>query len=168
MEEDIECLLEKLDKTPKYKLTGREIRDELKDRNIPPQIFDKLILECFESGLISPDNNAQKTEASNLAYIDSISYVLTNKGLEYLNQIRIKNDIEHLDDSIRKFNESSDKSAKIMELYTVRLVNLTWLLVILTILLLVIPPDISQSERYIGIVFIVIISIIIIPLKKNK
>ncbi len=132
MQEDVECLLELLDKTPKHALTGREIKDELKDRKIPPDIFDKLILECFESGLITPTIPAQKTEASNLAYIDSISYVLTAKGLEYLNQIRIKTAIEKLDSSINKFNVSSDK-------YSKKLIELTYAVYVFTILVVALP-----------------------------
>lgn len=130
--EDLECLLEILDKTPKHKLTGREIKDELKDRKIPPNILEKLILDAFESGLITPDSPTQKTEASNSAYIDGISYVLTNKGLDRLTQIRIKNTIEQLDKSIKKFNESSDKSSN-------KMIELTWAIYTFTIIVAALP-----------------------------
>lgn len=54
---------------------------------------------------------------------------LSSTGFELLNQIRMKKSIEQLDASIKKFNESSDKSSTV-------LIGLTVFIGLLTILLI--------------------------------
>ncbi len=59
----------------------------------------------------------------------SIPLELIREGFEYLNQIRIKKEVEQLNDSIKNFNVSSDRAAR-------RLVWLTYVLIASTVLLI--------------------------------
>jgi len=166
-------LLEALDKVRPKSLT----LDELHQKGIPTDT----ILDAMDRDLIRA--HSRRYEKENVH--GKMPYNLTGNGFELLNQVRMKKAIDDLDESINnfknsneraynqlnqsiiKFNESSDNSAKMMELYTARLVYFTWLLVVLTIALLIIPPETPQQVKYIGVIFVFIIAIIIFRLKKN-
>lgn len=174
-------LLEALDKYRPKSLT----LDELSQKGIPLNT----VLDAMDRDLIRA--HSRRFEKENVH--GKMPFNLTGDGFELLNQIRIKKSIEQLDetiqdfkkssdiasetmitsiekldDSIKRFNESSDKSSKILEIYNARLVNLTLLLVVLTLALLVIPPDTPSSVKYISILFIIGMVLIFFPLKKNQ
>jgi len=124
MEKHLDDLLEELGnaypETPTYK--------ELKEKQFP----EDTLQEALKRDLIIPSYD--KFPVRNFGTGDRIG--LSVKGYEYLNQIRIKKTIEQLNVSIKKFNESSDKTANI-------LVGLTALLGFLA--LLSIPPNLATS-----------------------
>ncbi|NJD75959.1 MAG: hypothetical protein FIB08_02515 [Candidatus Methanoperedens sp.] len=175
-------LLDELDNSYPKPLTIEELRKR--------KISSDAILEALDAGLINypPHYSGILTrrvfEKDNLN--EKMPCNLSSKGFELLNQVRMEKTIEQLDDSIiefnkssdrafnqlnetiKKFSESSEKSAKTLEIYTARLVNLTLLLVGLTLVLLIMPPETSQWEKYIGVLVIFVVVYILFPLKKNK
>ena len=103
MQENLGNLLEELDSAyPECKLTT----NELMEKGIPSD----LILDGFARDLI---RDANSPLVAKIVGIDNraIPCIITIKGFEYLNQIRIKKTIEKLDTSINKFNESNDESS---------------------------------------------------------
>ncbi|MBU3968160.1 MAG: hypothetical protein KKG76_12455 [Euryarchaeota archaeon] len=132
-------LLEELDKAfQEHKLTA----GELEDKSIPLE----LIREGFEMGLIR-DASEPLVKPFGETIKRTIPCILTITGFEYLNQIRIKKEVEQLNGSIAKFNESSDKAYKQLndsiENFNVssdraarRLEWLTYVLIAITVLLI--------------------------------
>ncbi|MDO8725056.1 MAG: hypothetical protein Q7J35_03190 [Candidatus Methanoperedens sp.] len=159
MPDELKILLEKIENAnPRNRPKASVHKDDLKEQ-IAPDLIQNFIKMAYQSDLIRDAGDLLRQNEPDIN--DNTVYILSIKGFEYLNQTRIK-------EAIEKFNMSSDKSSKTIELYNARLVNLTLLLVVLTIALLVIPPDAPSSERYIGILFIVGMVLILFPLKKKS
>jgi hypothetical protein len=150
-------LLEALEKSYPDGLTVNELHEKFSSE-IDGTIHDAVRGHLILYPIYDPGGNFG---AGDRIYLDV-------NGFGLLNQMKMKEAIDQLDVSIRRFNESSDKSSKTIELYNARLVNLTLLLVVLTVALLVIPTDTPSSEKYIGILFIVGMVLIMFPLMKNR
>lgn len=127
MEDYLKKLLGALDKSyPESLLTLGELRQKVSDLH-QIQVSDDLIHEAISRELIFYPPYKPN---SSLGADDSIG--LGIKGFELLNQIRIKEALGQLDDSIKKFNKSSDKASYTITILTLAMTILTVVIVIIT------------------------------------
>lgn len=103
MEENFGDLLEELDKVPHG--NSITVKDLIKKWS-HPDVTQKLINEAWKRELIA-DKDCPLKNVPLLTVPTNISLILTIKGFEFLNQIRIKQAIDQL-------NNSSDESYKKM------------------------------------------------------
>lgn len=156
MQSKLSDLLEELDKAyPERK--GKLTVNELLERDIP---FE-LILEGLNKGLILNADEPKINRTYDKDMNRAISCILSITGFEYLNQIRLKTAVEQLDDSIKKFNESSDKSSR-------KMIELTWAIYTFTVIVVALPifekvlpllklPPVAEIVSLIGSVLLIVI-----------
>lgn len=120
-------LLEEINNAP----TGREpvlnsIVEAFLKKDVPLNEIEDLIDAAWKNLLIKnkyyPVKETQKDDAH---APPGIPFILNIPGFEFLNQIRIKKALEQLDNSIKKFNESSDRASKTMTLLTIVIAVMT-------------------------------------------
>lgn len=124
-------LLEELDKEYPNAITLNELRQ------IISHDVDDTILEAMKRDLICYPTYKPNSIQGTIGLYDK--YILSSGGFEILNQIKIKETIEQLDLSIKKFNESSDRTSKLLNKYTLLLIILTIFLACLTIISVLTP-----------------------------
>ena len=111
MQKDLIDLLKKLESSYPKNLTLGEFRKEEEDS----QTFS----HAFARGLVEVSNGSPFMAFNRSSYNYTLRCNLSSKGFDLLNRIRLEEAIEKLDSSIKKFNESSDKSANIIKNLTI-------------------------------------------------
>jgi hypothetical protein len=124
MQDELTKLLESIEAAPfGRKLTVREL---ISEGNPSEEIIVErrgLLKDAHQNGLIKDFTGQSKPEGSSDR--ENMECILTVKGIEYLNQIRIKNAIE-------KFNKSSDESSE-------KIIALTYAIYVFTVIVVAIP-----------------------------
>jgi hypothetical protein len=121
MQKNFGNLLEEIDKAGK--ITVGELEKKGFDRGLM-----ELVGKYYD--LIRLDSSPAREITDPLNTSDYL--IVSPKGFEYLNPIKIKKAIEQLDASIKKFNESSDISSK-------KMIELTFAIYIFTIIVVALP-----------------------------
>jgi len=92
------------------------------------------IMECMHKNLLDYPHNMQDYGIEEINKKDNLPLVLGKQGFLMLIQFRLKKATEKLDDSVKKFDESSEKSSKNMITLTVWIKGLTIALVLIGII----------------------------------
>ncbi len=148
-------LLEALEESYPDGLTVSELREKFSS-DIDDTIHDAVRGHLIFYPIYDPGGNF---------LAESIIYLDVN-GFGLLNQMKMKEAVDQLDVSIRKFDESSDKSSKIIQRYTAMLIVLTILLLVFTFAGMLIPPDFPLWARGLTFLIIVVMVVIVFPLKR--
>lgn len=85
---------------------------------------------------------------------------LSTKGFELLNQIRMNEDIEQLDKSIKKFNDSSDRASNVLVILTILLAFIGYVTAI--------GVESQDEKNILTIIFLIFIVATIYYVKKKS
>jgi hypothetical protein len=131
MQDELMGLLEEVDKAPPgNRLSQSQLKTILK-KWYAPNITENLIKEAYQIDLIRNTTDPIRQHGLNDVN-DNTQFFLTIKGFEFLNQIRIKKALEKLDDSINKFNVSSENASK-------KMIELTFAIYAFTVIVVALP-----------------------------
>ncbi len=146
-----------------------------------------LIIELFAGDLIRDANDPKQSKTYDRTIDKEIPCILTITGFQYLNQMEIKKTIMDLNETIEKFNESSNKAYNQLndsirqfnessDKYSKELVDLTRSINVFTIIVVALPiyEKILQRNYYeaillsISVVFIAAFMLIFFYFKDPK
>ncbi len=117
MSDELKILLENIENAnPRNRPSAAAHKNDLK-KLIAPDLAENFIKMAYQSDFIRDAGDLLRHNEPNINP-DTTIYILSIKGFEYLNQVRIK-------EAIEKFNVSSDKASK-------TITNLTIVILILT------------------------------------